>query len=62
MKDSRDEHVDFNPIDIVKLYATCDIELYKDERNDLRIRLLHDDEDGEFCTRGVSELFECFHL
>lgn len=60
MKDERDEHVDFNPTDIVELYATCDIELYRDERNYLRIRL--SDEDGEFCTRGVSELLECFHL
>lgn len=59
-KDARDEHVDFNPIERVKLYATCDIELYRDERNYLRIRL--SDEDGEFCTRGVSELLECFHL
>lgn len=60
MKDERDEHVDFNPTSIVELYARCKIELYQDDRNYLRMRL--SDEDGEFNTRGVGELLECFHL
>lgn len=59
-KDSRDEHVDFDCSELVKVYANCEIKLEYDDNNNLRVYCY----DGEewFTSKGYWELLECFHL